>query len=172
MRMPTALRSLDERVLGSRKPKGDDPSGTIPPDDDLEPHRKTPDSSTSDRSTSGSGTSDRTQSAVRPAVPRRPSTGDGAREALTVVYRVSRVVLLLLAAAVVLGIVFVLAPTNPDNSIVRLVMDLADGAAGPFIDVFTVADNAERELVVNYAFAAVVYAVLASLVLRLPGGKR
>ena len=54
---------------------------------------------------------------------------------------------------------------------VQLVTDVADGAAGPFRDVFTVDDDAERELVVNYAFAAAVYVLAAFLVRKLPGGK-
>ena len=36
--------------------------------------------------------------------------------------------------------------------------------AGPFRDVFTVGDNPDRELIVNYGFAAVVYAALATVV--------
>ncbi|MBC7373361.1 MAG: hypothetical protein H7323_05160, partial [Frankiales bacterium] len=110
-----------------------------------------------------------TRVAERPAPPR---TGGVAREAVTIVYRVSRAVFLLLAVVVVLGIVFTVAPTNAENVIVRNVLSLARDAAGPFRDVFTVADNAERELVVNYAFAAVVYFVVSVVVGKLPGGKR
>jgi len=74
--------------------------------------------------------------------------------------------------AVLLGIVFTLTPTIGDNAIVRNVLDLADGAAGPSRDVLTVDDDAERELVVNYGFAAVVYFALSVVVGKLPGGKR
>ncbi|MBC7372562.1 MAG: hypothetical protein H7323_01035 [Frankiales bacterium] len=104
--------------------------------------------------------------------PQVPNTGAGAREALTIVYRVSRAVFLLLALVVGLGILFTLAPTNADNVIVRNVLSLASDAAGPFRDVFTVADDAERELVVNYAFAAVAYVAGSVIVGKLPGGKR
>jgi len=104
--------------------------------------------------------------------PRPPSTGQGLREFLAIFYRVARLVFLLLAVAVLLGIVFTLTPTIGDNAIVRNVLDLADGAAGPFRDVLTVDDDAERELVVNYGFAAVVYLALSVLVGKLPGGQR
>ena len=109
---------------------------------------------------------------ARGTEPRPPSTGQGLREFLTIFLRVARLVFLLLALAVLLGIVFTVAPTNGDNVIVRNVLDLADGAAGPFRDVFTVDGDAERELVVNYAFAALVYFALSVVVGKLPGGKR
>ena len=64
MRLPSALRRIDERVLGDRLRR---------------------------RSVDGD------------AQPRRPRTGNGAREALGVAAKVSRLVLLLLALAVVLG---------------------------------------------------------------------
>ena len=104
--------------------------------------------------------------------PEPPRTGAGARETLSIVYRVSRAVFLLLAVVVALGIVFTVAPTNAGNVIVRNVLSLARDAAGPFRDVFSVGDNAEREVVVNYTFAAVVYFVISVVVAKLPGGKR
>jgi hypothetical protein len=152
MRMPTALKSLDDKVLGRRGSRDSD-----------EPH---PDESRSDEP----------RADEREVVKRseRPSsgTGDGLREFLGIFYRVAQLVFFALAAVLVVGIVFVIAPTNPDNSIVEFVADLSEGAAGPFRDVFTVSDNAEREVVVNYGFAAVVYLVLGLLVSKLPGGKR
>lgn len=96
---------------------------------------------------------------------------DGLKELLTVVYRISRVVFLLLALACAFGVVFVLAPTNEDNSVVQLVNDIADGAAGPFRDVFT-NDDRDRELIINYGFATLLYLAAAALVTRLPGAKR
>ena len=151
MRMPTALRSLDDRVLGRRRrAEGSAEDGTVRERE--------------------------TRVVERPANGESPTggprgTSDGAREALSVVYRISRLVFLVLAAVVALGILFILAPTNPDNGVVQLVTDVADGAAGPFRDVFTVDDDAERELVVNYTFAAAVYVLAAFLVRKLPGGK-
>lgn len=143
MRMPTALRSLDDRVLGDRLTggAGREHDGRV-----TDPY---PDQT-------------RTRVVERPA----PPAGDGPREVLRVVCRVSRAVLLGLAAVVALGVLFVLAPTNPDNALVSAVDDLSRWAAGPFRDVFAV-DDAQRELVVNLAFAAAVYVAAAALVGRL-----
>lgn len=80
--------------------------------------------------------------------------------------RVSRLVLLLLAAVVALAVVFTLAPTNAENVLVRNVLDLAEQVAGPFRDVFT-ADDPDRELVLNYGLATLVYLVAATVVGRL-----
>ena len=157
MRMPSALKSLDDKVLGR--------SGSHDSD---EPYPAEP--------RAGETRAGETRAGEREVVERRekssPGTGDGLREFLGTFYRVSQLVFFALAAVLVLGIVFVIAPTNPDNSIVEFVADLSDGAAGPFRDIFTVADNAERELIVNYGFAAAVYFVLGLLITKLPGGKR
>ena len=141
MRVPAALRRMDDRVLGDR-------------------FKKRPTTTQTDEVV----VEERTTSAPR------PRTGQGAREALSIVYRISRLVFLALALACLLGILFTLAPTNEDNSIVSGVLDLAEGAAGPFKDVFTAKDP-ERETVVNYAFAAFVYLLASVLVGKLPGGK-
>ena len=153
MKMPTALKSLDDKVLGRRGERAE-AAGDPYPD---EPQAEQP------------GTVRREVVEHRPAP--GAATGEGLRELLGVVYRISRLVFLALAAALVVGIVFVLAPTNGDNSVVQLVGDVANGAAGPFRDVFTVSD-ADREVVLNYGFAAAVYLVAALLVTKLPGGKR
>ena len=162
MRMPTALKSLDDKVLGRSGSRDSD-----------EPY---PDEPRADEARSGEARAGDTRAGEREVVERRekrsPGTGDGLREFLGIFYRVAQLVFFALAAVLVLGIVFVIAPTNADNSIVEFVADLSDGAAGPFRDVFTVADNAEREQVVNYGFAAAVYFVLGLLVSKLPGGKR
>ena len=142
MRVPAALRRMDDRVLGDRFKK-----------------RPTP------TETEEVVVEERTSSAPP------PRTGKGAEEALSIVYRISRLVFLALALACLLGILFTLAPTNEDNVIVENVLDLAKGAAGPFRDVFT-ANDAERERVVNYAFAAFVYFLASVLVGKLPGGKK
>ncbi|MCW2713685.1 MAG: hypothetical protein JWN88_732 [Frankiales bacterium] len=102
---------------------------------------------------------------------RRPRDGAAAgRRVLATVYRVARLVFLVLALIMVLGIVLTLAPSNPGNVIVRNVLELAEAAAGPFKDVFTQQDP-ERQTIVNYALAAVVYVLAATLVRKLPGGK-
>ena len=152
MRMPSALKSLDDKVLGrSGAHDSDEPYPAEPRSGEPRAgHREVV-----ERTHHGAG----------------GGTGENLREFLGVFYRVSQLVFFALAAVLVLGIVFVLSPTNADNSIVQFVADLSDGAAGPFRDVFTV-DDAERELVVNFGFAAAVYLVLGSLVRKLPGGKQ
>ena len=149
MRIPQTLRRMDDRVLGDRF------------------RRRT----TTETGTTGAATV-LLERPGRGADPRPRSTGQGLREVLAVFLRVARLVLLLLAVAVLLGIVFTVAPTNGDNVIVRNVLDLAGGAAGPFRDVFTVDGDAERGLVVNYSFAALVYFAVSVVVGKLPGGKR
>ena len=140
MRMPSALKSLDDKVLNRRTTeRAEEPY----PD---EPRRSEREVVERQQKSPGG------------------STGSGLREALAIVGRVSALVLFALAAVLVLGILFVLAPTNPDNSVVELVRDVANAAAGPFRDVFTVSDDADREIVVNYALAALVYVIGATLV--------
>jgi len=146
MRLTNVLSSLDDRVIRRRKQ---------PPASDAADPTADQRDSTSRRAAADS---------------RRPS-GDAGRKVLGVVWRIARLVFLLLAVVVVLGVVFTLAPTNPDNVIVRNALELAAKAAGPFRDVFTNADP-KRQLTFNYAVAAAVYLLAASLVRRLPTGKK
>lgn len=136
MRTPTALRNLDDRVLRRR-------SRPSTAHDEVYPE-------------------DRTEAASRP---RRPP-GDVGREALGVVWRVARLLLLALAAVVALAVALTFLPTNDDNVIVSTVLDLGEWAAGPFRDVFT-AETARRELLYNYALATGVYLLAAALVAKL-----
>ena len=103
--------------------------------------------------------------------PRRRSPRNGLVGVLAVVYRVSRLVFLLLAALVLLGIVFTKAPTNAHNTIVSHVLDIARSAAGPFKDVFA-PKNKSNALVINYGLAAAVYVVLSVIVGKLPTGAK
>jgi hypothetical protein len=167
MQMSTALRNLDDKVLGRLGRGGhdghsttdgsravDDTSGTradTRPDDGVypdEPHHAR-----------GSGSPEQS--------PRRP-TGDVVRHVLGVVWQVARYVFLALALVVFLGIVLTFAPTNEDNALVSTVLSWAETAAGPFRDVFT-ADEPRRELLYNYGLATAVYLLAASLVTKLPG---
>lgn len=137
MRVPTALRSLDDRVLGRRHQRADDepyPEG----------HEHTRVEQHAD---------DRTR-------------GDGPRRATRIVLQVSAAVLLGLALVLGLGVLFLLAPTNDSNSLVSGVRDLSDAVAGPFLDVFT-ADDARTERTVNLLFALGVYLVGAAVLNRL-----
>lgn len=146
MRLPTALRNIDDRVLG-RKGSRHSRHSDVSPDE----HG--------------------THVTEVERAPAKDKSHDGVLTALGIVWRVSRVVFLLLALVVVVGIVFTLAPTNEDNVIVRNALSLAETVAGPFRDVFT-ADDADRELVYNYGLATAVYLLAASLVGRLPGSSK
>lgn len=164
MRMPTALRNLDDRVIGSRR------GSRVHDGDSHDTHGR--------RGRDGDGHDDvypegdgekvvRTER--RPAA--RTGDGDGVSSFLAVLWRVSRLVLLALAALLVLAIAFMLLPTNEDNVVVRNVLSLAETVAGPLKDVFTVEDP-ERQRIYNYGLAALVYVVLASIVGKLPTGRR
>ena len=151
MRVPTALRDLDDKLLGDRGRKGRRHRRAVP---GQEP---------------GPGDDAPTRVQRAPDARRVPQqTGRGAREALRTVLRVSALVLLLLAAAIGLGALFLIAPTNDSNSLVSGTLDLADRLAGPFRDVFT-NDDAETERVVNYAFAAGVHLVGAAVLSKVGG---
>jgi hypothetical protein len=162
MRLPTALRNLDDRVIGRGSRKG--------------AHEGSTDGDTTVDTTSRTGPDGeegrdghhvRGDRGGESAPPRRPA-GDVVREVLGVVWRVARLVFLALALVVFLGIVLTFAPTNDDNTIVRTILDWAETVAGPFRDVFT-ADDPDRKLLYNYALATAVYLLAASLVTKLPG---
>lgn len=158
MRMPGGLKKLDDRVLGSKN--GDrhdehghhDEHGDVYPDED--------------------GRDEHTETVRAEREPdERKGNGDGLSSFLAVFWRISRLVLLALAAVVFLAAALILLPANEDNVIVRNVLSLGETVAGPFKDVFTV-DDAERMRVYNYALAGIVYVVLASVVSKLPTGSK
>ena len=102
---------------------------------------------------------------------KRAPAGDGAREVLAVVLKVSRLVFLLLAVLCVLGIIVTLLPTNAKNGLVSNVQSLSSSVAGPFKDVFEIKKNKrpdrDRSLYANYALAALVYTAIAVSIGRL-----
>ncbi len=168
MRLPASLQKLDDRVLGNRlkpRPSGaaaDDRSGDVGGRDvATERTAREPRELREPRES-------REPREPRESKPRDSSAAVG--RVLATVYKVSRLVFLLLALVMVLGIILTLAPSNPDNVIVRNALELAEAAAGPFKDVFTQMDP-ERQTIVNYAVAAAVYVLAATLVRKLPTGK-
>ena len=171
MRMPTTLRKLDDRVLGDRLKGGGHESE---PDPQHERHPQHEQHAEQERRHHDAHPDvypeeGRRQVRTTRAEPAEPTTSDGLRDTLRIVYQVSSLVFVALAVAVLAGILFTLAPTNPDNGVVSGVLDVAASAAGPFSDVFTF-DNPDTALAANYGLAAAVYLVLASLVRRLPTG--
>lgn len=159
MRLPASLQKLDDRVLGNRlKPRGPAATADEPRGGDVKTREAQGDRPVREP---------REKPGPRDRKPRDGSAAVG--RVLSTVYQVSRLVFLLLALIMVLGIILTLAPSNPDNVIVRNALELAEAAAGPFKDVFTQQDP-ERQTIVNYAVAAAVYVLAATLVRKLPTG--
>lgn len=159
MRMPTALRNLDDKVLGDRLRRRSEPAEERPTEHD-EQH-----DDERDQRRRGRDVAETEEAADERS---KGGTGDGLRDFLAIFYRIARLVLLLLAALLVLAIVFTYANTNKDNTIVSHVLDYAKDVAGPFKDVFTVKKDAKRAILYNYGLAAVVYVALSLVVQRLP----
>ena len=141
MALPAFLRNLDDRMLGDRL-----------------------------RGRRAGGHGDHAEGAADGEASGRPARKhDGLPTFLSIFYRISRLVFLLLALVLVVAIVLILAPANDQNSIVTTVFDLAETVAGPFKDVFTVMDP-DRMKIVNYGLAAAVYFIASALVGKLPTG--
>jgi hypothetical protein len=160
MQMPAALRSLDDRVLGPKgRRRGTARSEAVEPD-------ATQDAEADPRSGTGTGTG----TYAGRATPRRPR-GEGLAAVLAVVWRICRLVLLVLGLLLVAAIASLVLPTNRHNGVVSDVLSWAQHVAGPLKDVFTDKDP-DRAHIYNYGLAAVVYFVLSALVGKLPTGRR
>lgn len=85
---------------------------------------------------------------------------DPALEGGIIALRVAIGALLLMSFVVLLGILFTVAPTNPDNSIVSNSLARADDFAGPFKDVFT-PEGLDDRIYANYSLAIGVYLTVA-----------
>ena len=71
-----------------------------------------------------------------------------------------------IAALIVLGILFVVLEANPDNTIVSAVDDAARALVGPFDGMFEL-DNAKTAIAVNWGIAAFAYLIVGALIARL-----
>jgi hypothetical protein len=80
--------------------------------------------------------------------------------------RIVRLVAGVVVALIVVGIVLVVLGANEGNSIVSTIHDGASWLAGPFKNVFHLKD-AKANVAVNWGLAAVVYAVVAAVIVRL-----
>jgi hypothetical protein len=158
MRLPQGLKKLDDRVLGERGRHRDDSQH------DSADHAH-------DGEHVDEGTEVRTVRTRRQAPGQSGGNGDGLSTFLSVLWRISRLVLLLLGLVVLAAAALVLLPANEDNVLVRNVLSLGETVAGPFRDVLTV-DDPDRMRVYNYGLAAVVYFVLAAIVGKLPTGSK
>ena len=81
---------------------------------------------------------------------------------------IARIVSLITAAVVgvlVVGILLVVLGANASNDIVNWVLDAARFLAGPLDDVFKL-DSHKTSVAVNWGLAALVYAVIGGLIVR------
>jgi hypothetical protein len=85
---------------------------------------------------------------------------------LRLVARVVTLVTGILAAIIVLTILFKVLEANRDNSIVEAAFDVSDKLVGPLDDVFTLKSR-KAEVAVNYGLAALVYLVAGNVVARI-----
>lgn len=92
--------------------------------------------------------------------------GGQGRRSPTVVRALARAITaaaLIVAAIIVIGLLFVVLKANPHNTIVSGIGDAARALVGPFRHLFTLHDH-RAEVAVNYGIAAAVYFVAGQLV--------
>jgi hypothetical protein len=69
----------------------------------------------------------------------------------------------IVAAVIVLGILFIVLEANPDNAIVSAVDDVARALVGPFDGMFSL-DHAKATVAVNWGIAALAYLIIGALI--------
>ena len=79
--------------------------------------------------------------------------------------RIVRLVAGAVVALIVIGILLIVLGANESNSIVSTLLDGARWLVAPFKNVFHL-DNAKWNVAVNWGLAAVVYAVVAAVIVR------
>ena len=72
----------------------------------------------------------------------------------------------IVAAIIVLGILFIVLEANPGNAIVSAVDVVARALVGPFDGMFAL-DDAKTEIVVNWGIAALAYLIVGAVIGRL-----
>src|SRR5437764_15353441 len=80
--------------------------------------------------------------------------------------RIVRLIAGVVVALIVVGIVLVVLGANESNSIVSTIHDGANWLTQPFHNVFHLKDQ-KANIAVNWGLAAVVYAVIAAVIVRL-----
>jgi hypothetical protein len=87
--------------------------------------------------------------------------------------RIVSLITTVVVGLIVIGILLVVLKANPHNDIVRHILDAARWLVGPFKDIFK-AHNPRVRVAVNWGLAAVVYALVGGLIVRLlqRGGSR
>ena len=71
-----------------------------------------------------------------------------------------------IAGVIALGIVLVVADANEDNGLVAAILDVGRFFVKPFRDIFELKDN-DLEIAVNWGIGAIVYVVIAMLLVAL-----
>jgi hypothetical protein len=89
-----------------------------------------------------------------------------ARSGMRGIARIVSLVTSVVVGLIVVGIVLVLLEANRDNAIVDWLVGAAGWLAAPFDNVFSM-DSRKERIAVNYGLAAVVYALVGGLILRL-----
>jgi hypothetical protein len=80
--------------------------------------------------------------------------------------RIVRMAASIVVGIIVVAIVLVLLGANPSNDIVTWFHDAGAWLAGPFKGLFNL-DSAKADVAVNWGIAAIVYSVVAGIVVRL-----
>jgi hypothetical protein len=80
--------------------------------------------------------------------------------------RVVSLITTIVVGLILLGIVLVLLEANRDNAIVDWLVGAAGWLAEPFDNIFSM-DGRKERIAVNYGLAAVVYALVGGLIVRL-----
>jgi hypothetical protein len=92
--------------------------------------------------------------------------GRAARKGLWGVARIVSLITAVVVGIIVIGILLTLFDANKDNQIVKWILDAGKFLVGPFKDVFK-PDSAKTRVAVNWGLAAVIYAFVGGLIVRL-----
>jgi hypothetical protein len=90
----------------------------------------------------------------------------GARRGMLGLARVVGIVTAVVVGLIVIGILLTLFDANKDNQVVKWILDAGKWLVGPFKDVFK-PDSAKTKVAVNWGLAAVIYALVGGLIVRL-----
>ena len=85
---------------------------------------------------------------------------------MAAVARIVRLITGIVVGLIVIGIVLVLLEANKDNQIVSWLLDAGEFLVEPFDNVFK-PDGEKAKVAVNWGLAAVIYAIVGGLILRL-----
>ena len=97
---------------------------------------------------------------------RRTRPAATARKGLWGIARIVSLITSVVVGLIVIGIVLVLLEANRDNAIVDWLVGAAGWLAEPFDNVFSM-DGRKERIAVNYGLAAVVYALVGGLIVKL-----